>query len=444
MKIDDLASLQQRFSGEIVLPGDAAYDEASKVFVKKGRPALVVRPQSAQDVAAAIAYARQHQLVISVRGGGHSNAGLSTNDDGLVIDLSPMNTVEAEAETHTVHIGAGAVWGQVAQALKPYGLAISSGDTTTVGVAGLTLGGGIGWMVRRLGLALDQLKEVELVTADGQVLVVSETENSDLFWGIRGAGSNFGIVTRLTFMAHPLKRVFSGAITYDPAGLHTLLVGWRDAMRNAPEELTTTFVVMPPMDQAPASVQILCCYAGDNEQAATAAIAPLLQLPGTQSHEYNAIDYADILDEAHRPDGMDIVVRSALVQDCSDELIKNLVELHRQNAMSVLMLRYIGKGALNRVPADATAFAHRNTEVAVVWGAPLMPDAQPGVRAAMLEAWSMVEPFASGVYLNFLSDATPTEVAQLYPPATYKRLAGLKRQYDPDNVFRMNFNILPE
>lgn len=444
MDIADLNTLEQHVSGEIILPGDAAYDAASKVFIRKGKPAVVVRPQSSQDVAAAISYARHNQLVISVRSGGHGGPGFGTNDGGLVIDLVAMNTVDVDEQERMVRVGGGATWGQIAAALREHGLAITSGDTLTVGVAGLTLGGGIGWMVRKYGLALDQLKEVEIVTANGEVLVANEEENSELFWGIRGAGPNFGVVTHFTFVAQPIRTVFSGTVTCDPGNLRELLTAWRDVMRVAPEELNTTLVVMPPMGESPASAQILGCYAGSDEAAAQKALAPLQGLPGVTAHEFKAIAYADILDEAHSPEGVEVVVDNVLVDDFSDELIKNLVAVDQQLQNAVLMLRYIGNGAFNRVPADATAFAHRDAELMAVCGAFLPPSAPPDAKSKIRESWSMVEAFAAGSYSNFLSDATPKEVAAIYPPATLARLRTLKKQYDPQNIFNQNFNILPE
>ena len=235
-----LETLRRDFGGDIIEPGGAEYESARRSVLASGTPAFVLRPGSVGDVQAGVRFAASAGLLLSVRGGGHSFAGFGTNDGGVVIDLGKLANVEiTDSERHLVRIGGGATWGQVAAALAPHGLAISSGDTKSVGVGGLTLTGGIGWKVRKYGLALDSVIAAEVVTAGGQVVPASAAENPELFWAIRGGGGNFGIVTAFEFAAHPTTDVFFGKITFPASQAATVLQGWADYLRAAPEELTS-------------------------------------------------------------------------------------------------------------------------------------------------------------------------------------------------------------
>lgn len=432
-------ALQENFSGDIIKPGDGDYDRASTVLVAKGAPKLVLRPRSAADVTLAIQYGIEHSLVISVRSGGHSNGGFGTNKGGLVIDLMHLNGVEViDDNRHLVRVGAGATWVKVAEALQEHGLAISSGDTKTVGVGGLTLGAGIGWMVRKYGLAIDNLVAAEVVMADGRVLRASESDHGDLFWAVRGGGGNMGVVTSFDFVAHPVANVYAGNVTYGLDDLTGLLKGWRDYMRTAPEDLTTMFMVMPDFGGMPPSAVILCCYDGDDKAAAMEAIDPLLRLGKVMSHDIAEKAYADVLGDAHVPSGVKIVVNNVFVQDFNDELI----DIISRQKDRILQIRSLG-GAMNRVPADATAFAHRDSEVLIVSPVFLAPDASDSTIEVALKPWREIVRFGTGAYSNFFSSATKKEVAAAYPAATYERLAEIKRRYDPRNVFNQNLNIKP-
>ena len=258
------------FAGSILLPDSEEYPAAATAYGVLGSPALVARPSSAADVAAAIGYARAQGLPLSVRSGGHTL--FSTNNGGMVLDLAHISDVEVLGDG-LVRVGGGAVWGDVARALQPYGLAISSGDTYSVGVGGLTLGGGIGWMVRQQGLALDNLREAEVVLPSGAVVTASDTSEPELFWALRGGGGNFGVVTRFTFQAHPLPGVVAGAINVDPERLADTLRGWRDVMRQSPEELNSTVIAMPAFGpEMPAVTQMLVCFGGNDVDEAMRAI----------------------------------------------------------------------------------------------------------------------------------------------------------------------------
>jgi len=275
----DLTTLRDATDAEILLPGDAAYDELRPVYAGAGDPAVIVRPRTTGQVADALRLAREHGLPVSVRSGGHG-AKAFPNPDGLVIDMAAFDSVEVNGDG-TVRVGTAATWGEVADALAPHGLVVTSGDTRDVGVGGLALGGGMGWLVRSVGLTIDIVEAVELVVPDGRVLTASADSEPELFWALRGGGGNFGVVTRFTFRASKLEAVVGGHITLALDDLGAALRAWRDVMRAAPDELTTAFLALPAMEPgADPSAQLVVCYAGGDEAAGRAAIAPLLELPG--------------------------------------------------------------------------------------------------------------------------------------------------------------------
>jgi FAD/FMN-containing dehydrogenase len=445
---DAVADLKQSIAGSVVLPHDPEYESASSVYGgvygHLGAPALVVQPSDADDVGVAIAFARSHQLEVSVRSGGHSGSGFSTNVGGIVIDLRRLNTVEVvDPVRRLVRIGAGATWGQVAASLGASGLALSSGDTTSVGVGGLTLGGGIGWMVRKYGLALDSLVETTVVTAGSEVLHASADEHADLFWALRGGGGNFGIVTSFTFQAHTLSRVFSGSLQFGDADLAELLAGWRDVMRAAPEELNTTFLVMPAFPGMPGGVQIMVCFAGDDAVAAEAALEPLRALPGLTGDDVAAHAYAEILEEAHPPEGMTIVGHNAFARELTDEALTDLAAMYTELGGSVLMIRNLA-GAFNRVPEGATAFGFRDSEALIISVAFLPPDAPAEASLRVGTLWQRLAHHLQGTYAGFSSAPEGEDPSLLYSPDTLSRLVALKRSYDPENLFHRNHNIRPD
>lgn len=440
---DAIIKLRQAVSGEVILPEDAPYEQVRNAFAVPGSPAVVVQPINESDVALAIAYAQENGLVLSVRSGGHNMAGLSTNEGGLVIDLSKINKVEViDSAKHLVRIGGGAKWGDVAKVLNEKGLAISSGDTNSVGVGGLTLGGGIGWMVRKHGLAIDNVVGAELVTADGRTLEVSAEKHPDLFWAIRGGGGNFGVVTHFTFVAHPVDKVFAGKITYPLDNLAELLKGWRDYMRVADENLTTTVLLMPSFGGNPPAATIICCYADGDKVAATKAIDPLRQFGKVVHDDVIEKDYHDVLEDVPPPKGMKALVNNIVAKTFSDELIQAVVAAASQQTPPILQIRGFG-GAMARIPNDATAMGWRDCEVMVLGASLLPPTAPPAAEQSALALWKTIAAFGSGSYINFISTASPKDVASIYPEATRKRLANIKARYDPQNVFNQNYNIKP-
>lgn len=444
--IIDITSLQDTFKGTILVPGDNGYKAKSATYMSQGKPALIVQPESAEDVAAAVSYAASLQLLISVRSGGHSSVGFSTNDGGIVIDLCKLHDITVLEKTeHVVGIGGGATWGHIAKTLDAEGLALTSGDTTTVGVGGLTLGGGVGWMVRQYGLALDSLIAAEVVTADGNILQVDEGNHPDLFWAIRGGGGNFGIVTRFIFRAHPQGQVVFGNLTYKLENIASLLRTWRDCMRKAPEALNTTFLIVPSFGEGmPPTVQILCCYTTPDVDEAKELLAPLLQASQFASEQLAVMPYADILQDFHAPAGVQASVTNGFAHALSDELIKALAATYGDGTSSVLMIRYLG-GAFSRIPAEATAFAHRDNEALIIVGA-FAPGgtSRETINAALDASWSSVKSWVSGGYINFFAEPTPEKIIAAYPPPTYDKLAYIKQLYDPQNIFHLNYNITPQ
>ena len=441
-----LETLRRDFGGGIIEPGGAEYESASRSLLASGKPAHVLRPRSVEDVQAGVRFAARAGLLLSVRGGGHGFPGFGTNDGGVVIDLSNLANVEIiDKERHLVRIGGGAIWGQVAAALAPHDLAISSGDTKSVGVGGLTLTGGIGWKVRKYGLALDNLVAAEVVTADGTVVHAGADENPELFWAIRGGGGNFGIVTAFDFAAHPTTDVFFGKLSFPASEAATVLQGWADHFRTAPDELTSNIVFANPFLGGPeAPVEVLVAFDGDDPQLAAEAIDPIRRLGTVLDDDVALTPYADILEEGMiPPPGIQFLARSAFVDaDSAAEVLQILAEVGAAERSPIIALRSVG-GAVSRVPDDATAYAHRAAQLMIVTTTvgpqPVVEAAGPALDAS----WARLAPHVHGAYANFLTGADDDDVAAIYPPETYTRLAAVKGRYDPDNLFAGNHNVRP-
>ena len=442
-----LETLHRDFGGDIIEPGGAEYESARRSVLASGCPARVLRPRSVADVQAGVRFAASAGLLLSVRGGGHGFAGFGTNDGGVVIDLGNLANVEIiDKERHLVRIGGGATWGQVAAALAPHGLAISSGDTKSVGVGGLTLAGGIGWKVRKYGLALDNVAAAEVVTASGQVVPASAEANPELFWAIRGGGGNFGIVTAFVFAAHPTTDVFFGKIAFPAAEAATVLQGWAGYLRTAPEELTSVVDFANPLaggPDAPAGIHVV--FDGDDPQLAARAIDPIRRLGTVTCDDIALTPYADTLvDGTTPPPGIQFVARSAFVdKESVPEVLQILAEVRASQRSPFISVRSIG-GAVSRVPDDATAYAHRQAELMFVTTTAGPKPVIEAARPALDAIWERLAPHVDGAYANFLASATEEDVAAIYPTQTYKRLAAVKRHYDPGNLFARNHNIRPQ
>ncbi len=441
-------SLQETaMAAEVLRPGDDGYDDAARVFFATGRPDLVVWPRDPDEVAAALRHAVRHDLAVSVRSGGHSPLGHSTNTGGIVIDLAHLDAVDVlDADRRLVRVGGGATWGNVSATLDPYGWALTAGDTSDVGVGGLTLGGGMGWMVRRHGLAIDNLVGARVVTADGRLVTASAEEHADLFWALRGGGGNFGVVVDFDFVAQQVSTVHHGTITYQVDDAADLLRRWRNAMRLAPEELSSTLALLPQMPGAPRMANLLLCFAGAPGTAvadADAAIEPMLELGTVTQASITEQRYAEILEEApHPPAGVRLAGRNALVPTLGDGVIAAIEGMFGAATPTAVAVRSLG-GAFARVPSDATAFAHRDAEAMVV-GMVILPETATDADVERaLEPWRTVAAYGTGTYINFQGSATDADVAAAYPPATYARLAAVKSAYDPGNLFALNHNIEP-
>jgi FAD/FMN-containing dehydrogenase len=440
-----LETLRRDFGGDIIEPGGAEYESASRTLLASGHPAHVLRPGSVRDVQAAVRFAASAGLLLSVRGGGHGFPGFGTNDGGVVIDLSQLVNAELiDKERHLVRIGGGATWGQVAAALTPHGLAISSGDTKSVGVGGLTLTGGIGWKVRKHGLALDNVAAAEVVTASGEVVRASAAENPELFWAIRGGGGNFGIVTAFEFAAHPTTDVFFGKIAFAASEAATVLQGWAEYLRTAPAELTSTADVANPFRGPGAPVEIYVAFDGDDPELAAQAIDPIRRLGTVTGDDIALQPYADTLaDGAPPPPGLQFALRSAFAsQESVPEVLQILAEVRASERSPFIAVRSVG-GAVSRVPDGATAYVHRQAELMVVTTSASPKPVVEAARPALEAIWARLAPHVSGAYANFLSSATAEDVAAIYPTEVYNRLAAVKRQYDPANLFAGNHNVQP-
>lgn len=423
----------------VLRPGEPGYSQAVNAMTGHGSPELVARPRTAEHVAAAVHFARTQGLELTVRAGGHSMAGLTTATGGLLLDLRAMHQVEVEASSALVRIGGGACWGQVAEELAPHGLGLTAGDTSSVGVGGLTLGGGIGWMVRRYGLAIDSLLGAELVTADGAIRQVSEDEHPDLFWALRGGGGNLGVVTRFDFRAQPVTDVVFGTVLYALDAPRPLLTRWRDFQCDADERLTTVLTLLPAMGDQPAAATLELCFAGSWEEAG----GVLDELPGLGTMLSNDVDvrpYAGVLEDVDHPPGMRVAVDSAFLAELSDAALAEMAGVY-DAAPTILSVRALG-GAFARVPAAATAFGHRSAQALAI-AMRFTADTRAPVPTE-ITGWEAVARHGMGSYVNFLSAATDEAVAAAYPEPTMHRLAAIKAEYDPGNLFRRTHNVRPQ
>jgi FAD/FMN-containing dehydrogenase len=419
-----------------IRPGDADYDAARTTIAGTAEPAVVLRPTSADEVVAALAYAREAGLELAVRSGGHNALGFGNSDGGAVIDVSRLDSVEV-LDGGRVRIGAGSTWGAAARALSAHGLAISSGDTVSVGVGGLVQAGGIGWMVRKHGLTIDNVVAAEVVTAAGEVVRADADTNPDLFWALRGGAGNFGVVTAFEIQAQPVSTVLFGTIAFAADDVPQLLKSWSETMRTAPEELSTALALMPSFGDFPAGALMWVCYCGEDPSVldSVRAIGPV------RDDNVKELPYAEVLEEAHPPEGIVPVIGNAFVESLDGECIDAIASAYAAGGR-VVFLRNLG-GAMGRPAPEDTAFAHRSAEVLVVSAKFLPLGAGDDQVVAAKAEWQTIGRHGIGSYAGFLGSATDDDIAALWPPATLARLREVKRTWDPDNVFRRNFNIRP-
>ncbi len=448
----DLSALERMLRGDVVRPGDASFEEDRAVWnmAHQADPLAIVRVADARDAATAVGFARRNGIEIAVRSGGHSLAGHSTGDGVLVVDVRGLRGLHIDPEARIAWAGAGLTAGEYTSAVAQHGLATPFGDTGSVGLGGITLGGGIGWLARKHGLTIDSLLAVEMVLASGRIVTASETENADLFWAVRGGGGNFGIVTRFCYRLHPVDRILGGALVLPPT---------RDVLRSlvpiaaaAPDELTTIGMIMPapPHPALPEqhhgrlSLVLMFVYAGDPE-AGRAALAPFRAVAEPYGGLVSPMPYPGIYElTAGGAERHASTTRSVFLDTLDDAAVDELMAaVDTIPAGSMIQLRVFG-GAMSRVPTSATAFAHRSAAVQVSVMSAFMDEAS----APMAVAWNRrlfraLEPRSIGVYANFLEDEGEARIRDAYPSGAYERLVEIKRRYDPANVFHRNQNIAP-
>ena len=453
-----LPGLDDAFRGQLVQPGDAEYDATRAVFngMVDKRPSLIVRPSGAADVVDAVKYARERGLPVAVRCGGHSVAGKSATDGGVLIDLRSLKGVHVDPDTLTAYCNAGVLWGEYDRESQTFGLATPGGRMTTTGVGGFTLGGGYGWLSPVYGLACDNLLAADVVTADGHLVTASEDINPDLFWGLRGGGGNFGVVTSYRFRLHPVGPIVrAGLLVYAADRAESVLRDYRDYMAGAPDELSTAFSMMlaPPAPFVPPDLVgepvlgILVMYVGDADEG-TDAIQPLVEIDGLLMDLVEPMPYTGFqaMIDPFCPEGWLNHWRGHHLAGLSDAAIDAFASVGREvpSAMSQLVMFHTG-GAVSSVPDDAMAASHRD---AVYLAHPFAVWKDP-VDTARHREWvdactAALEPFMTGgTYLNFETEDDEDRVRAGYGADKYARLVEIKDAWDPGNLFRENLNIKP-
>jgi len=453
-----VSGLEPGFRGELVRPGDGAYEEHRAVWngAIDRRPALIARCAGVADVISAVKFAAESGLPVAVRSGGHSFPGLSVCDEGLVIDLSLMRGVRVDPEARTARAQAGVLLGELDRETQAFGLAVPAGIVTHTGLAGLTLGGGIGWLMRKYGLTIDQLLSVDMVTAGGEFVKANEKENPDLFWGVRGGGGNFGIVTEFEFRLNPLGPiVYAGPIFWAMEDSPRVLRFYRDWIKEAPDDLTTIVVHRraPPLPAIPTElhgkpvVAVIGCYAGPVEDGEKVMRpmkqfgSPLLDLCFAKPF----VAHQSMFDPSF-PRGWWYYFRSCDVADLSDGVIDIVADnaLRMTSPVTAFPIFQLG-GAISRVGENDTAFNGRNAGHTInVNATTTTAEGFDEEREWSRNFWSALQPYHTSVYVNFLMDEGEERVRQAYGDEKYERLKALKRKYDPKNVFRLNQNIPPQ
>jgi FAD/FMN-containing dehydrogenase len=443
--------------GELVLPGDPGYDAGRRVWngMIDRHPAMIAWCADDGDVIKSVDFARSHGLLVAVRGGGHNVAGNAVCDNGIVIDLSRMKGVEVDATARIARARAGLTWGELDRATQAHGLATTGGIVSRTGIAGLTLGGGIGWLMRKFGVTCDNLLSVAMVTADGRLVKAGADENQDLFWGVRGGGGNFGVVTEFTYRLHEVGPVLAGSVYYPASMSREVLRFYRDYIAAIPDELTTMFAYMaaPPnpavykLLHGGPGVAIHVCYAGPLE-AGEKVLTPLREFGPPLLDAIRTMSYIELqsmLDPGAPPYQLNYW-KSSDLKNLSDEAIEVLADYSAAitSPLSQVHLQHLG-GAVQRVGEDGMAFSHRDAlcvlNIVTKW--------ENSQESEKHITWTRdfeaaMRPYSTGgVYVNFLGEEGEDRVRAAYSPAKYARLVSLKNRYDPENFFRMNQNIKP-
>ena len=456
MPIQSMDQLRASFRGEIIQPTDAAYDSARKVYngMIDKRPRLIARSVDVADVMAAVEYGRENKLLVAIRGGGHNGAGLGICDDGLVIDLSRMRSVRVDPEARAVRAEGGCVWGDVDHATHAFGMATPTGIISTTGVAGLTLGGGIGYLTRPYGLTIDNLLSVDMVLADGRFVTASADKHADLFWAVRGGGGNFGVVTSFQFRLHPVKMVYFGPTFWPLEQATDVLRAYRRFIVGAPENVDGffAFLVVPPAPMFPEHLHnkkvcgIVWCCTAPAEQAEEALKS--MRTLGTPLFDHVGLAPFPVAQSLFDPlfvPGLQWYWRADNFTELSDEAIARHVEYGSKiPTMLSTMHLYPVNGAAQRVGRKETAYSFREALFAeVIVGVDPDPANRDKITAWCKEYWEALHPYsAGGAYVNFMMEEGQDRVRATYRD-NYDRLTAIKKKYDPNNFFRVNQNIRP-
>lgn len=446
-----VAAFKVRLRGALLCAGDAGYDDARKIWngMIDKKPGLIVRCTGVADVINAVNFALTHKLLLSVRGGGHNVAGNAVCDGGIMIDLSPMKSVRVDLATRTARAEPGLTWGEFDRETQAFGLATTGGIISATGIAGLTLGGGIGWLMGTYGLSCDNLRSVDMVTASGQFLTASDAENQDLFWGVQGGGGNFGIVTSFEYQLHPVGQLLAGMVLYPFEKAAATLKLFKELTRSAPDELTaqTALVTSPAGDPG---VGIALCYNGPLQEGEE-VLRPLRAFAPPLEDHVGPMAYTQLqgIADALFPPGRRTYWKSNFLKDLTDDAIDIMVDRFAgvPSAHTVVFMEHMG-GAVGRIGDEATAFNHRSARYnwSVIGGWSNPSEDEQNIQWVR-ELWKAMQPFSSGgVYVNYLgqeADEGAERVKAAYGPAKYERLVTLKNKYDPTNLFRLNQNIKP-
>ena len=456
--IDEATVEQFRVSlrGDLIQPGDEGYDEARKVYngMIDKRPRMIARCSDVADVISCVSFARENEVLLAIRGGGHNGAGWGVVDDGLVIDLSGIRGVRVDSEARTVRVGGGCTWGEVDHAAHAFGLAVPTGIVSTTGVAGLTLGGGHGYLTRKYGLTVDNLLEADVVLADGSFAKASEEQNEDLFWAMRGGGGNFGVVTSFLFRGHPVSTVYAGPTLWELDRAEEVLRWYREFSPQAPEDLYGffAFLIVPPGPPFPEHLHnktmcgVVWCYSGPLE-GAEEAFRPIRQFgpPALDLVGPLPLPALNSMFDALYPPGLQWYWKGDFASELSDEALA----LHIRHGSEVPTLHssmhlYPIDGAVHRVGKNDTAFSYRDVRWSTVY-AGIDPDPANAERITQWARsyWEDLHPYsAGGAYVNFMMDEGQERIKATYQE-NFERLAAIKNKYDPTNLFRVNQNIRP-
>jgi FAD/FMN-containing dehydrogenase len=441
-----IARFQANLHGDLIQPTSPRYEVARKVFngMIDKRPALIVRCAAVGDVIAAVELARETNMLVAVRGGGHGVTGNALCDDGLVIDLSALKRVRVDPRNRTARAEGGATWGDFDRETQAFGLATTGGIVPSTGIGGLTLGGGIGYLNRKYGLACDNLLSVEVVTADGRLLRASTEENADLFWGLRGGGGNFGVVTSLEYKIHPVGPVLAGEVVYPLDQAKEVLRFYRDWSAAAPDEVRADATLLSG-PEGPA-LDVILCYCGPIEEGEK-VLRPMRSCGSPLADSVAPVPYAtvqNLLTDIFQS-GRLHYWKAGLVQALSDEAIEALVDFFAANVagfFAAIAIEHLG-GAVSRVGPHDTAFAHRDAQhsllVLRMWQDPA--DSEKNIDWAR-RCYRTAEPFLKGAYVNYLGDEGEARIRAAYG-LNHERLRAIKNKYDPTNFFRLNQNIKP-